>query len=129
MRLYILLYDADVHDMKSVEKQRSYWQGGNKNEFVVCIGISKMTTVKWARAFSWADEPKLEVAVAAWFREHTYFDLRAFHAWMKEHYWIWERKEFADFDYIQISLKLWQQLTLIAVAIASSVGIAYWITN
>ena len=129
MRLYILLYDADVHDMRTVEKQRSYWQGGNKNEFVVCIGISQKKTVKWARAFSWADEPKLEVAVAAWFREHPDFDLHAFHAWMKANYKMWKRKEFADFDYIQTSLALWQSLTLLAVAAASGIGIAYWLMS
>ncbi len=38
---------------------QDYWEGGNKNDFVVCFG-SKNNKVTWCYPFSWADSQKSE---------------------------------------------------------------------
>lgn len=125
MRLFVLLFDADHSDITIADKQRAYWTGGNKNEFVVCLGLSNNTVV-WARAWSWADEPTLEVKTEAWFREHKTLDMMAYLSWLKENYTLWKRKEFADFNYIRVNLTLTQQLVMLALAVATSAGMVYW---
>ena len=119
MHLFVLLFDASASSVDVVEKQRSYWYGGNKNEFVVCLGLQG-GEVKWARAFSWADEPVLEVKVADWFRRNPKKELADFLSWLEGNYMLWTRKEFSDFSYIRVSLAMWQVFLVILTAAAGS---------
>ncbi|MDE6378037.1 MAG: hypothetical protein K2K72_04760 [Duncaniella sp.] len=119
MRLYILLFDAE-RGVSISEMQRAYWQGGNKNEFVVCVGMRNSSEIVWARAFSWADEQTKEVEAAQWLMDHPSVDWQEFHDWLRWHLNDWKRKEFKDFDYINITLPLWQLLCIIAGTIAEN---------
>ena len=128
MRLYILLFDADKGVAIS-EHQRVYWQGGNKNEFVVCIGINPDQEVDWARAFSWSDEQIKEVETAQWLMEHPELDWIEFHDWLRFHLMDWKRKEFKDFDYISINLPLWQILAVTFLSISENVFAIYLVVS
>lgn len=119
MRLYILLFDAK-RGVGISEQQRAYWQGGNKNEFVVCIGMKPNGTVEWARAFSWADEQSKEVETTQWLMHNPTLDWEEFYEWLKWNLMDWERKEFKDFDYISITLPLWQIITIYILSIAEN---------
>jgi len=55
-RMYILFYKNKPESI--AEKQRSYWEGGNKNELVCCIGLDNANRITWARCFSWEDSQK-----------------------------------------------------------------------
>ena len=67
-RMYILVFKDKP--LVISEQQKSYWQGGNKNEFVLCLGYNTKThKVDWCNPFSWCDSPKLEVATKRYFRE------------------------------------------------------------
>lgn len=45
------------------ELQQSYWCGGNKNEFVLCIGVDKNRQVEWTKVFSWTEVDRLKLDV------------------------------------------------------------------
>lgn len=125
MRLYILLFNAS-QGIGISELQRAYWQGGNKNEFVVCIGMSSDGKVKWARTFSWADEQTVEVEASRWLMDHPSLVWEEFHAWLVEHTAGWKRKEFKDFKYIRISLPAWKIALMFVLAVLESVLAIYW---
>lgn len=42
--------------------QEGYWKGGNKNEFILCIGI-KDTAIDWAKVISWTEVDELKIRV------------------------------------------------------------------
>lgn len=125
MRLYILLFDWQKGAGIS-ELQRNYWQGGNKNEFVVCVGLDPDGKVHWARAFSWADEPQLEVETAQWLMREDTLDWNAFYVWLSDNLGKWKRKEFKDFDYINVSLRLSHFLWILVLSLLEN-GIALWL--
>lgn len=127
MRLYILLFNSTKHGVDTAERQRAYWCGGNKNELVMCIGVDPDNNVHWAKAFSWADEPELEVSAAEWLLKQGQLNLDAFMGWMLNNYRIWKRKSFADFNYIRVALTTTQLVSLLFVSLALSVGTAYFI--
>lgn len=60
MRCYVLLFN-DVSEQAGY-KQECYWKGGNKNEFIICIGL-KDNKINWTHVFSWtrAEEPKIKI--------------------------------------------------------------------
>lgn len=119
MRLFILVFDSTRHSSAVAEMQRTYWQGGNMNEFTVCLGVDPATgIVDWATAFSWTEPATVANEVGAWFRPGERLDWDAFYDWFLIAHQGWERRDFGkDFRYLQVRLSLWQILTMMALSI------------
>lgn len=128
MRLYILLFPAEKGIAIS-EQQRAYWQGGNKNEFVVCVGIDAAGRVEWARTFSWADEQEIETQTSQRLMLNRNLDWQGFYDWLKWHLRDWRRKEFKDFDYINVNLPLWQLLAILLLSTLENALALYLVIN
>lgn len=127
MRLYIILFGPE-RSVGVSELQRAYWQGGNKNEMVVCIGTDASgADVRWARAFSWADEQQLETDLSQWLMKGSKLDWIALYGWLDTNIVRWKRKEFKDFDYIHVSLPLKHFLWILAISVAEN-ALALWLT-
>lgn len=130
VHFFVLLYDA-AKGAAIGEQQRAYWHGGNKNEFTICLGVqmgedkenienteNKENTdntdntpiLKWCNAFSWMDEPTMEVALEGWARDHTDqpLNLQDFCQWLYDNIKLWQRKEWKDFKYIANPMRGWQ---------------------
>jgi hypothetical protein len=123
-RVFILVWDSDK-TISISEEQRSYWQGGNKNEFVVCLGYDNTKdSVTWCNAFSWCDDPKLEVATKRYFLDNPRMDLSGYAIWLENHIDLWQRKEFKDFDYLSIPLTSGQQMALLFITLFFNVLVA-----
>ncbi len=79
------------------------WQGPNKNELVTFMALDG-TDVKWVEVHSWMDDTTLhamlrdEIAGKPWSTESYAKALRE----LVPKYW--KRKEFADFDYLEVSI-------------------------
>jgi hypothetical protein len=112
--MYVLVFRNQPLEIS--EKQKSYWQGGNKNEFVICLGYNTKTgRIDWCNPFSWCDKPDLEIATKRYFREHPHMDLSNYPMWLESHINLWKRKEFKDFDYIENELTKGQSIALFII--------------
>ena len=132
IHVFILLFDASEHHVTVAEQQRAYWQGGNKNEFTICLGIEgEERLVKWCSTFSWMDEPTLGVATEGYFLEliGQPLQLGPFAEWFHEHIDLWKRKEFKDFKYLNNKMQPWQLATMFLAAGADSYGIWWFLTK
>lgn len=98
IHVFVLLFKAS-EGIEIAYRQRSYWKGFNKNEFVVCLGMDG-NSVKWCQPMSWMDEPTLAVWAKEFFRDHTDLDLDLFAAELRGNIGKWRRKEFSDFKYL-----------------------------
>ena len=124
-RVYMLFYEGK--DIEISEQQKAYWQNGNKNEFVVCLGTQKDSVV-WCNPFSWCDEPKLEVLTRDYFIQNPKVDIDAYGKWLQAQIPTkWKRKEFADFEYIRIGLSRGQYIALIIIMILLNIGISVFL--
>lgn len=80
------------------------WEGGNKNDFVVAFSMDKKNNVKWAYSFSWSEVEILKLEVNDYMESQK--NIKDFTPIVKhvgkqvEEKFV--RKEFADFDYLQI---------------------------
>ncbi|MBR2015474.1 MAG: hypothetical protein IJ998_08680 [Alistipes sp.] len=128
---FVLLFDASQQSLQVAMEQRAYWEGGNKNEFAVCLGIDTskpQPEVVWCEAFSWCDVPRLESAAESWFIAHRQLDLKAFAAWLHENVALWKRKQFSDFKYLGIRLSPSRTAIVMLLALllaALIVGVGY----
>ena len=50
-KVFILLFkDKDIN---TAFKQEAYWDGDNRNEVVICIGVKSNGDIDWVKPFSW----------------------------------------------------------------------------
>ena len=124
-RVYMLFYEDK--DIEISEQQKAYWQNGNKNEFVVCLGTQRDSVV-WCNPFSWCDEPKLETLTRDYFIQNPKVDIDAYGKWLQSQIPTkWKRKEFSDFEYIHIGLSKGQYIALIVIMILFNIGISVFL--
>jgi hypothetical protein len=124
-RVYMLFYEGK--DIEISEQQKAYWQNGNKNEFVVCLGTQRDSVI-WCNPFSWCDEPKLEVLTRDYFIQNPKVDIDAYGKWLQTQIPTkWKRKEFSDFEYIHIGLSKGQYIALIIIMVLLNVGISIFV--
>ena len=126
-RVFVLFFMNKPEEI--VEKQRSYWQGGNKNELVVCVGIDKNKNVKWCNAFSWCDSPVVGVKSRDWFMNNP-VNLEKYAEYIgpiveKE----WHRKKFEDFDYLTVELTDVQYWAIIIILLIFNIVMSFWIVT
>ena len=125
-RMYILVFKDKP--LVISEQQKSYWQGGNKNEFVLCLGYNTKThKIDWCNPFSWCDSPKLEVATKRYFREHPTLNLMGYCKWLEQNIKLWKRKEFKDFDYIDVEMSDGQTVALFIIILLLDIGMSIFL--
>lgn len=125
-RLYILVFKDKPLGIS--EQQKSYWQGGNKNEFVLCLGYNTKThKIDWCNPFSWCDSPKLEVATKRYFREHPTLNLMGYCKWLEQNIKLWKRKEFKDFAYIDVEMSDGQTVALFIIILLLDIGMSIFV--
>lgn len=50
-------------DIQTSFLQEAYWDGGNQNEIVVCIGVDDKGEFEWVRPFSWCDNKRVVIDI------------------------------------------------------------------
>lgn len=106
----------------TAERQHSYWDNLNKNEFLVCIGLDDSNQIQWCKTYSWMDQPVLGVKVEQYFRDHKSLSLSQFVRWLPsniEEYW--QRKHFRDFNYLQVDISFSDYLVIAVVVFILSI--------
>jgi len=126
VRVWILLFEPD--EKKSVYLQESYWVGGNKNEFVICLGMNYDGTVQWYEPFGWNKEKLIEIETRDYLLSGDTLDFLDFGDFMYnqvEKNWV--RTSFEEFEYLTIEPPLWAILGTWIVSFLLSIGIGVWI--
>lgn len=121
--VYVLIYPNSSSSI--VEDQRSYWQGGNKNEFVICVGIDSLTNkIQWSQCFSWLDDITMEVECRNFINSQDKLNITVLNNWLEKNSNLWKRKEFSDFNYLNVSLTDSQEITILWTVIILSIIMA-----
>jgi len=127
-KMFILFFKNQ--SMSMVNKQRSLWEGGNKNEFIICIGVDEAEKFEWVDAFSWMDRPELEVEVEDYFNTTGDVELLKFSEWMPEQVeQHWKRKNFDDFEYLQMELTETQLWWVMIIVMIYNILISIWVVK
>lgn len=108
--------------------QQSYWKGGNKNEFVICVGTDNSNKITWCYPFSWTEEEILKTNVKQCINDMETLNLEnivdTVAPQIDKH---WVRKEFADFDYLTIEPPTWAIFLTFFFTLSVNIGLSCWI--
>lgn len=85
---------------------QDYWQGGNKNDFVIAFSMNEKGSVSWAYPFSWSESELLKIETRQYMEDLK--KVKDFKPVVKDIGKLvedkYKRKEFADFNYLQINV-------------------------
>jgi hypothetical protein len=129
-RLMFLVYKDLPIDVAL--NQENHWQGGNKNEFLVSVGVDDGYNVKWCHIISWTDNEQLKAEVKNYIIQQEKLDLETAvdavgHKVMATEAVV--RKDFREFDYLTVDPPMWTVLLTFFLTLAINIGMAYWIIN
>jgi hypothetical protein len=103
VKVFVLLFYNKTIDASYLQEQ--HWKGGNKNEFVVCIGVDKNMKVKWCRPFSWTKKSLPLIRTRNFVQEQEKLDLIStsnfLYGEIEKNF---VRRKFSDFNYLTVEL-------------------------
>jgi hypothetical protein len=127
VKVFVLIFRDQLREAGI--KQEALWVGGNKNEFVVCIGLDDDNNVEWCHPFSWTDANICQVDVRTHIEESDgTIDMEEtidfIYQEMDSNF---KRKHFTDFDYLAIPVTGWQLFWTFLVTIIINVVLSVWL--
>lgn len=126
VRLYVLVFKNQP--LQAGINQETYWKGGNKNEFVTCVGVNDSYEVQWSYVFSWSEIEILKAEAKQKIIDQKQLDLVAYADWLSEAIPAkWQRKNFHDFDYLTVDPPLSSVVWTFVLTLLVSIGLGLWV--
>ena len=83
--------------------QENYWKGGNKNEFILTIGVDDNNNIQWVHPITWSENSIVKSNIRGYVSSQGKLNLAEISSYMHgELSDNFERKEFADFSYLTV---------------------------
>lgn len=125
VKVFVLIfYDKPLQAGAS---QQAYWDGANKNEFVVAVGVDRSNAVQWVYPFSWTEREDLKVATRSYLMDQQKLDVVAFAKWLRPAILgQWRRKHFRDFAYLRVETPTWCIILTYILSILVTAGVVVW---
>jgi hypothetical protein len=128
VRMMILVFKNQP--MQAGFFQEQYWDGGNKNEFIICIGVDDNYNIEWCCSFSWTEVEELKTNANSFVMSLGKLDLVRIVDWLvPEIRTKWQRKHFSDFNYLTVDPPTWAVGLIFIITIALNVGLGAWIVK
>ncbi|MFA6588231.1 MAG: hypothetical protein WCT08_04120 [Patescibacteria group bacterium] len=128
IRIWILLFRNQPLD--AGQYQEWYWKGGNKNEFILAIGLDNSNAIQWVHPISWTPVERLKVD-AQYFIDSMKtqeLDLTAVVYWLGKNIQAsWVKKDFREFNYLTIDPPGWAIAVTFIVTLLVNIAISFWL--
>jgi hypothetical protein len=106
LKLWVLLYKNQPS--LSADMQEAYWNNGNKNEMVVCIGLDSVSRkIQWVRPFSWTTNRTLLADIREDLMEIGDYDFLRIYPVLSKNLSSFERRHFKEFKYLSVQSPTW----------------------
>ncbi len=125
-QVFLLIFkDKDYH---SAELQKQYWKGGNKNEFIICIGVDSLGEIQWNYNFTWSESTICEIEIREFIMSQKKLDIsKTLNYSFTELNKNFTRKHFKDFDYLKIELTHGQINSIYITIVIINILMGIWI--
>ena len=124
-KAFILLFENQTKE--SGIMQEAYWKGGNKNEFVLTIGIDKDKKVQWVHPFSWAEKSIVKVEARDYVLKQEYLNLSKISTFLYDELdQKFVRKKFSEFNYLTVQPTSKSIIIVLIIVFIFNVGMLIW---
>lgn len=126
-KLFICLY-TDV-SIKAAQLQKALWKGGNDNELVICIGLSKTDSITWVNAFSWTPDKRICIDVREDLSNIRTYDFEKIFNVLNAHMYKFKKKNFKEFSYLTVDPPVWASIVTYIITTLITFGLCWWAIN
>ncbi|MEI8223863.1 MAG: hypothetical protein WCG20_01930 [bacterium] len=128
VRVFLLVFKDQPLDAGMY--QEWYWAGGNKNEFVVCVGIDRNRNVTWCKPISWTYNETLKVETRDFVTQQKQVNLTAIANYLESAIDTkFQRRHFKEFNYLTVEPPTWAIVLTYIITLLVNFGIGYWVIN
>jgi hypothetical protein len=128
VRVFLLVFKDQPLDAGMY--QEWYWAGGNKNEFVVCVGIDRNRNVTWCKPISWTYNETLKVETRDFVTQQKQVNLTAIANYLESAIDTkFQRRHFKEFDYLTVEPPTWAIVLTYIITLLVNFGIGYLVIN
>lgn len=121
VRMWILMYKNLPKDAGLL--QEAYWKGGNKNEFILTIGVDSTYRVKWVHPISWTTAASLKIEARNFISSMDTLDMDKTVDWLGHNIQEkFERKHFREFSYLDVDPPDWAIIVTYFVTLLITIG-------
>jgi hypothetical protein len=125
VRVFTLLFKNKPIDIAF--RQEAYWDGGNQNEFVVCIGLNDTLGIDWVKPFTWCDNKRISVDTREDIMELNSFKASSiYHIYEENIPKYFKYKSFKDFNYLTFDPTDGQLIFVYILSFVLSIGTTVW---
>ena len=129
VRVYVLLYEGSSR--RVAFRQESYWFDGNKNEFIVAVGLNADGSVAWGQPISWTPNELFKIETQQFLEDSEGpLDLAALATHLRHEIpSMWERQEFSDFDYMAVRVPMWAAVLSWLIILIFNLFMAFFVVH
>jgi hypothetical protein len=107
--------------------QEWLWKGGNKNEFILTIGVDGNNAVQWVYPISWTEVEKLKVGSRYFVQNMKTLRLTDIVDWLGSNIQQdWVRKPFKEFDYLTVEPPFWSVAMTYIFTLLVNIALSWW---
>jgi len=126
VKVFVLIFRNKSDEV--AYQQECYWKGGNKNEFVVCVGIDNFNNVKWCKPFSFTEVQDTKIETRNFVKGMEKLNLSSLSDFLyTEMDKNFQRKHFKDFSYLTVEPKNWQIILTFVLTVILNFCLSFWI--
>lgn len=108
--------------------QEQLLKGGNKNEFIVCVGTDNADSILWSHVISWTTNEKLKLEVRDSVVNMGKLDMTHLTTYIATYVpKRFIRREFKEFDYITVDIPIWILVVSFTINLIGVAGISFFI--
>jgi hypothetical protein len=129
VKMFTLIFKNKSQDIAF--KQEQYWQGGNQNELVTCIGVNDKLEIEWVKCFSWCDNKRIIVDTREDIAELKILNMDGIYdVYYRNVPLYFKYKSFKDFSYLKFEPRKAQIIwVIVLVLIVTSSTIVICVRN
>lgn len=125
VKVFILVFEGKTKEAGVM--QEAYWKGGNKNEFILTIGIDKQGNVNWAHPFSWAERSIVKVNAREFVMSQEKLNLSGIADFLHDDLdKRFVRKSFSDFSYLTVEPTITSIVWASIILVIITIGLVAW---
>jgi hypothetical protein len=123
--IFLLIYPNKLQDVSFLQER--YWQGGNKNELVVCVGIDSKNNITWSRVFSWTTSEGLKPSLSSSIMSMKKFDdIKIINLIGELTNKLWVKRDFREFNYITVDVPTWVNVIIVLLSFTTCGVLLYF---
>lgn len=126
VKVFVVVFKNKTMDAGRIQER--YWEGSNKNEYIITVGINDQNKVIWAYDFSWTEVAETKVDTENFIQNQEVLDLPSIVDFVYgelEAKWI--PRDFHEFDVLTIQPSMTAIIIILFLTLALNGGMSYWI--